>query len=303
MKLFFLIVAVLCGVSIYAQQEPHYTQYMYNMSTVNPGYMTNEPGLIKVGSLYRTQWVGIEGAPKTANIFAHIPLNERIELSLNYLNDKIGSNGNLQENVFNIDVAYKIKLKENLNLSFGMKMGLGQLSFDFSNTNLSSDVAFQNTNKTLFNIGAGAFLFKEQFYIGVSSPNLIPTEISNNSETIYTRKQHLFLIGGYVFKMNDNIKLKPSTVIKHVNGAPLTFDFSTNVLLYNKFEIGASYRYQDAVSGLLGFNVTNNLRLGYAYDFNTSELNNFNSGSHEFVLRYTFDVLGLSKKYDSPRFY
>ena len=303
MKLKFLIVAVLCGLSMYAQQEPHYTQYMYNMSTVNPGYMINEPGLIKVGSLYRTQWVGIEGAPKTANVFAHIPLNDRIELSLNYLNDKIGSNGKLQENIFNVDAAYKIKLKKDLNLSFGMKFGLGQLSFDFSETNLSSDMAFQNTNKTLFNIGAGAFLFKKQFYVGVSSPNLIPTTISNSSETVYTRKPHLFLIGGYVFQVNDFIKLKPSTVIKHVNGAPLTFDLSTNVLLYDRFEIGASYRYQDAIAGLVGFNVTNNLRLGYAYDFNTSDLNDFNDGSHEFVLLYTFDILGLSKKYDSPRFY
>jgi len=87
MKFKFLIVVVLCSFSMYAQQEPHYTQYMYNMSTVNPGYMINEPGLIKVGSLYRTQWVGIEGAPKTANIFAHIPLSERIELSVNYLKE------------------------------------------------------------------------------------------------------------------------------------------------------------------------------------------------------------------------
>mgnify|MGYP005987812805 CR=1 FL=1 len=303
MKVKFLIIVVLCSFSMYAQQEPHYTQYMYNMSTVNPGYMINEPGLIKVGSLYRTQWVGIEGAPKTANIFAHIPLSERIELSVNYLNDKIGSKGNLQENIFNVDAAYKIKLKDDLNLSFGMKLGLGQLSFDFSESSLSSDPAFQNNKKTLFNVGAGAFLFKEHYYLGLSSPNLIPSDVSNNTETVYTNKPHLFLIGGYVFTVNDNITLKPSTVVKHVNGAPLSFDISANTLLYNKFEIGVSYRYQDAVAGLLGFHVTPDLRLGYAYDFNTSNLNDFNDGSHEFVLLYTFDILGLSKKYDSPRFY
>ncbi len=303
MKIKFLIIVVLCSLSMYAQQEPQYTQYMYNMSIVNPGYMINEPGLISVGSLYRTQWVGIEGAPKTANVFASIPLNDRIEISLNYLNDKIGSKVNLQENNFNIDAAYKINLKNNLNLSFGMKVGFDNLSFDFSETNLSSDAAFQNTSKTLFNIGAGLFLFKEKYYVGFSSPNLIPSDVSNNSETVYTSRPHFFLIGGYVFDLNENVKLKPSTVVKYVNGAPLTFDLSANVLLYDKFEIGASYRYQDAVSGLVGFNVTNDLRLGYAYDFNTSELNDFNTGSHEFVLLYTFDVLGLSKKYESPRFY
>ncbi len=303
MKFKFLIILVLCSLSTYSQQEPHYTQYMYNMSVVNPGYMINETGLINIGSLYRSQWVGIEGAPKTANVFATIPMNERIELSLNYLNDRIGSNGNLQENIFNIDAAYKVKINKNLNLSFGMKVGLGQLSFDFSRTNLNSDLAFQNTNKTLFNIGAGAFLFEQKFYLGLSSPNLIPSEISNNSQTIYTLKPHVFLIGGYIFDINENLKLKPSTVIKHVNGAPLTFDLSANFLFHNKFEIGASYRYQDAVAALVGFNITKNLRLGYAYDFNTSALNDYNSGSHEVVLLYTFDVLGLSKKYESPRFY
>ena len=231
MKFKFLIVVVLCSLSMYAQQEAHYTQYMYNMSTVNPGYMINEPGLIKVGSLYRTQWVGIEGAPKTANVFAHIPLSERIELSANYLNDKIGSKGNLQENIFNVDAAYKIKLKNNLNVSFGMKLGLGQLSFDFSQSSINTDPAFQNAKKTLFNVGAGVFVFKRNYYIGLSSPNLIPSDVSNNTETVYTNKPHLFLIGGYVFTISNKVKLKPSTVVKHVNGAPLTFDVSANTFV------------------------------------------------------------------------
>ena len=120
---------------------------------------------------------------------------------------------------------------------------------------------------------------------------------------VYNNNPHLFLIGGYVFNINSALKLKPSTVVKYVNGAPLSFDLSANVLFSDRFELGVSYRYKDAVSALAGFYVTPDFRIGYAYDFNTSELNDFNSGSHEIVLLYTFDILGLSKKYSSPRFY
>lgn len=291
----------LFSVSAIAQQEPHYTQYMYNMSVVNPGYVIDEPGLIQVGSLYRTQWVGIDGAPKTANVFAHIPLNEKIELSVNYLNDRIGKV--LNENVFNVDVAYKIKLKNDLNVSFGMKIGVDNLRFDFSNTNVSTDPLFQNTNKTVLGIGAGFFVFKEHYYIGLSSPNFFPADLTVDSDALYKNQPHLFLIGGYVLDVNDNIKLKPSAVVKQTFGAPLTFDISANALFNQVFEIGVSYRYQDAIAGLAGFNITPSLKIGYAYDFNTSQLNDFNNGSHEFVLLYTFDILGLSKKYSSPRFY
>ncbi|MEC3906860.1 type IX secretion system membrane protein PorP/SprF [Tamlana sp. 2201CG12-4] len=303
MKVKIFIVLILCGLSVCAQQETQYTQYMYNMSMVNPGYVINEPGVVQVGSLYRTQWVGIEGAPKTANAFAHIPLNDKIELSVNYLNDNIGGNINISENMFNIDAAYKISLNNRLNVSFGLKLGIDHLNFSAIGSNVASDPLFGNTNKTVFNVGAGVFLFKDNYYVGLSSPNLIPSNLNINSEILYNEKPHVFLIGGYVFDINDKFKVKPSTVLKYVGGVPLSFDVSTNVLYLEKFELGISYRYQDAISGLAGFNITSNLKLGYAYDFNTSKLKTFNNGSHEFILLYKFDLLGLNKNYSSPRFY
>lgn len=297
------IAFIICGLSAYSQQEPQYTQYMYNMGIVNPGYMINETAILQLGSLYRTQWVGIEGAPKTANVFANISINNRIELGLNYLNDYIGEVINLSENAFNLNIAYKIPLKDNLNVSFGFKAGFDHLNFSASGSNVNNDPLFQNAKKTVLNIGAGIFVFKEQYYVGLSSPNLIPSDLDVNSEVVYKDKPHLFLIGGYVFDLNEDFKLKPSTVIKYSNGAPLSFDVSTNVLFRNRFELGVAYRYDDSFSGLIGIGLSPNLRLGYAYDFNTSRLNDFNDGSHEFILLYRFDVLGLSKKYSSPRFY
>lgn len=303
MRIKIFIVLIICSLSAYAQQEPQYTQYMYNMSMVNPGYMINETGIVQVGSLYRTQWVGIDGAPKTANVFANIPLNKKIELSVNYLNDNIGGNINTSENVFNVNAAYKITLNNDLNISFGLKAGFDHLNFSASGSNVNNDPLFQNEKKTVLNIGAGVFLFKQHYYVGVSSPNLIPSDLDVNSNIVYKDKAHVFLISGYVFDVNNDLKLKPSTVMKYVGGSPLSFDVSANALYKERFELGVSYRYQDAISGLAGINVTPNLKIGYAYDFNTSLLKTYNNGSHEFILLYKFDVLGLSKKYSSPRFY
>ncbi len=297
------IIFLLSSMSLFAQQEPHYTQYMYNMNIINPGYVIDEPGMIEAGSLYRSQWVGVNGAPRTGNLFANIPLNNKIEISLNFLNDEIGDAIKQTENIFNIDIAYKIKLTEDMNMSFGVKTGFNHLSTNVFESNVNDDSFFQNTKKTVLNIGAGVFLFSEKYYIGLSSPNLLPNQIDTNSDTFYQNQVHLFLIGGYVFDVADNIKLKPSTVVKQSIGAPLSFDLSLNALYQEKFELGVSYRYQDAITAMLGVEVLPDLRLGYAYDFNTSVLNDFNSGSHEFILTYRFDLLGLSKNYSSPRFY
>ncbi len=303
MKIKILILCLIGSLAVCAQQEPQYTNYMYNMSMVNPGYMINEPGIIQVGSLYRTQWVGIKGAPKTANVFGNVPINNKIELSVNYLNDDIGDNINFNENVFNIDVAYKINLRNDLNVSFGIKMGVDHLSFNALGSNVSTDPLFENESKTLLNIGAGVFLFNTNYYVGLSSPNLIPSDLNINSSSFYQNKSHAFFIAGYVFDLGTDFKLKPSTVVKYVGGAPLSFDVSANVLFKKRIELGASYRYEDAISGLAGFHITSNLMLGYVYDFNISTLKTYNNGSHEFILLYKFDILGLSKTYSSPRFY
>ncbi|WP_400081101.1 type IX secretion system membrane protein PorP/SprF [Winogradskyella sp. R77965] len=303
MKIKIYIILLLCSASLYAQQEPHYTQYMYNMNIINPGYMIDELGIIEVGGLYRSQWVGVEGAPKTGNIFANIPLTDKIEISLNFLNDEIGGGIKQTENVFNVDAAYKIELNETLNMSFGMKVGFDHLSTNVFQSNVTGDSFFDNTSKTVLNIGAGVFMFSDKYYVGLSAPNLLPNQIDTDNEVFYQNDLHLFLIGGYVFDIYDDLKLKPSAVVKQSFGAPLSFDISANALYQEKFELGVSYRYQDAITAMIGIEVLPDFRLGYAYDFNTSALKDYNSGSHEFILTYRFDLLGLSKKYSSPRFY
>ncbi|TVZ50979.1 type IX secretion system membrane protein PorP/SprF [Dokdonia sp. Hel_I_53] len=302
MKIKIFIIAAFCSFSTFAQQEPQYTQYMYNMGVVNPAYMINEPGLIRVGSLYRSQWVGLDGAPKTANVFGNIPLNERLELGINYVNDQIGNI--LTQNYVNANFAYRINVGKTTNLSFGLKLGLDNLSLDFTDQGLQGDDSFQNGQKNSIDIGAGLFLFDRNYYLGLSSPNVIPYEIESGTQDIlYKKTPTLYFMGGYVYEVSDMLKVKPSTVVKWISGSPLTFDLSLNALYADRFELGVSYRHQDAIAALAGFNITQDLKIGYSYDFNTSDLNSFNNGSHEVFLIYAFDILGLQKRYISPRFY
>ena len=304
MKNRILIIVLFYSLINYAQQDSHYTQYMYNMSEVNPAYMINEPGLYQVGSLYRSQWIGVTGASKTANIFAHIPINDQIEFSVNYVNDKIGSDINVATNVFNIDLAYKINLSESKKLSFGLKTGVDNLTINASNSNVASDPLFQDANQNYFTMGAGVFLFSDNYYVGLSVPDLIPSKVKiDNAGSLYKSAAHFYLIGGYVFDVSNSFKVKPSAIVKEVVGVPLSFDISMNVLYNNRFELGVSYRYDESISGLVAINITPSLRIGYAYDYIQNDLKEYSDGSHEFILLYKFDLLSLSKKYSSPRFY
>lgn len=299
-----IVLSMLFCLVIYAQQEPQYSQYMYNMSTVNPAYATNQSGLVSTGLLYRRQWTGVEGAPQTANVFGNIPMSEKVELSINYVNDRIGDAIPVNNNYVNIDFAYITKISDRMRLSYGLKAGINNFRIDPSNSDVASDPAFaDNTSTTQLNIGAGLFMFTHNFYAGISSPNLLPNEVDLNGIGVSETKTHLYGIAGYVFDFVDEVRLKPSFVVKQVIDSPLTFDISLNSLIYDKFELGVSYRYTDAVIALAGFNITQNLKIGYSYDFSVGDLGDYNTGSHEIVLLYNFDFLNLSNTYSSPRFF
>ncbi|GAA4278804.1 PorP/SprF family type IX secretion system membrane protein [Aquimarina mytili] len=303
LKIIFGLTILSCFL-INAQQEPQYSQYMYNMSTVNPAYATNQSGLISTGLLYRQQWTGIEGAPQTANVFGNIPLNEKIELSVNYVNDRIGDAIPVNNNYVNVDFAYVTKISDQMRLSYGLKAGINNLKIDPSLSNVATDPSFSdNTSTTQLNIGAGLYMFNHNFYAGISSPNLLPSNVDINGVGVAQTKTHIYGIAGYVFDFVDEVRLKPSFVVKQVLDSPLTFDVSLNSLLYDKFELGVSYRYTDAFIALAGFNITQNLKIGYSYDFNVSDLSGYNNGSHEIVLLYSFDLLNFSNTYSSPRFF
>ncbi|OBX25993.1 type IX secretion system PorP/SprF family membrane protein [Gelidibacter algens] len=299
---------LLIGLSSVAQQDPQYTQYMYNMSVINPAYAT-EGDLINVGALYRSQWVGTVGAPNTGSLFVHVPLQEKIQVGLSVINDQIGNVVN-ETNVY-ADFAYILPVGTNTKLSLGVKAGATFFNTNFNGFVYSDDLpdpAFANNlSKTFPNIGAGAYLFGTNYYVGFSAPNLLNSKHLENDSGIVANgveDLHFFLTAGYVFDINEQLKLKPAFMTKSVAGAPLSIDLTANVLINNVLEVGAGYRFDDAITGLANFRVSPSMRIGYAYDYTLSNLGQFNSGSHEIMILFDIDTLGKPKGYDkSPRFF
>lgn len=297
-------VLVLSGAdSLYAQQDSQYTQYMYNTSSFNPAYAGNR-GVFSAIGLYRSQWVGLDGAPKTINFTAHTPVGERVGLGLSFTNDEIGPS---VENTIAADFAYTIPMNDNgLNLSFGIKGGINLLDVDFTKLNIydPTDPQFQFNidNRLTPIIGAGIFLNNERWYAGLSVPNFLETEHFEQSTTSTAKeKMNFYAIGGYVFDLSSNTRLKPAVLVKAVGGAPIALDVSANFLFYDRFTLGAAYRLNADVSGLAGFQINENIMIGYAYDYGTESLANYNSGSHEIFLR--FELGGKTEKLIIPRFF
>jgi len=295
---------------LFAQQDPQYTHYMYNMSVVNPAYATGTESVLNLGGLYRTQWVGAVGAPKSFTFFGHMPVNDKIEVGVSLISDDIGD-GAKKENNFFADFAYVLKFRNNHKLSFGVKAGFTSFQSNFNgfkleSGNASTDLAFaEDVNMFKPNIGAGAYYFTNKYYVGLSVPNLLSSkhiEERNGINAFGSEDIHAFLTAGYVFRIAPDFKLKPAFMTKVVKGAPATIDVSVNLLYANKFELGAAYRLDDSVSALMSVFVSDNIRIGYSYDYTLSNLGQFNSGTHEIFLLFDLDFLG--KGFDkSPRFF
>jgi len=299
---------MLISVTGFAQQDAQYTQYMYNTIVVNPAYAGSRQAM-SIFALHRTQWVGIDGAPVTNSFSINTPINEsKVGLGLSFVNDKIGPS---EENNIAADFSYTIPASEKYKISFGLKASANLLNVDFSKLQYQpGDPIIQEDNidnKFSPNIGVGFYLHSDNSYIGISAPNLIETEHFDKSATssstshIATEKINYYLIAGYVFDLSPSVKFKPSLQTKYVQGAPLQVDVSANFMLNEKFVAGLSYRWSAAVSATVGFQVSDSFFVGYAYDFDTTDLAQYNSGSHEIFLRY--ELFNKFDKIISPRFF
>ncbi len=299
-----LIMASLGG--LMAQQDAQYTQYMYNTIAINPAYAGSR-GVLSIAALHRSQWVGLDGAPTTYTLNFHTPVSNRVGLGLSIVNDEIG-NGTNQDTYFDAAFSYTIPFSNDKKLSFGVKAGGHLLNLDFNK--LRNYVAEANIpaidQKFSPNFGAGIYYHTNKFYAGFSIPNFLQTkhfETSGNTSFLATERLNLYLITGYVFDLNRNVKLKPALLFKAVKGAPLQADLSASLLFNDKFSLGAAYRWDAAVSALFGFQITDQLMLGLAYDRETTDLGStqFNDGSFEIFLRY--ELFTKHKKVLTPRFF
>lgn len=306
-----IILLVLLGsFSGNAQQDPQYTQYMYNTQVVNPAYVGSRDAL-SFGALYRTQWVGFEGAPRTLTFTGDTPIGslDNMGLGLSLVRDELGPA--IESNI-TIDYSYTINTSDTGELSFGLKAGLDLLDVDFTKLNIfdPGDPRFENNvdNKLQPQIGAGVYFNTDTYYVGLSVPNFLTTRhfdegsLENiNKETIAAERLHYFLIAGYVFDLSDNLKFKPATLVKAVSGSPLQWDVSANFLIAEKFTVGAAYRWSAAMSAMVGFQASDQIFIGFGYDYQTTDIEDYSDGSYELMLR--FDVFSKPERVLTPRFF
>ena len=264
-----ILIGLMSGLFVsHAQQDPQYTQYIYNPVVINPAYAGNR-GVTSIVGLHRSQWVGLDGAPRTQSLSIHSPVGVegKVGLGLSVVNDELGP---ADETYFGVDFSYTIQTSAKGKLSFGLKGGGTVLSVDFTQLNLftPNDVSFNENIDSRFNplIGAGVYYHTDRFYAGVSVPNFIQTDHfdeSNNSNSsvnfVAEERINYYGIAGYTFDLSSDVKFKPSTLVKLVTGTPLQVDLTANFLLYEKLHLGAAYRFSAAFSGLVGFQLSDSL--------------------------------------------
>jgi type IX secretion system PorP/SprF family membrane protein len=306
-----LLLLVIASSTVKAQQDAMFTHYMYNTLAVNPGYAGSRDALT-VTALHRSQWVGFDGAPTTQTLTLHSPmLNNKMGIGLSVLNDKIGPTNTT---AFYLDLAYAIKVSEKAKLAFGLKGGINVMKADLNSKvnptlDQQNDPSFESNykSKILPNFGFGIYYYLPKFYVGVSTPKLLENNFKGNTTTgttnLISEKRHYFLIAGAVFKINDNVDLKPTTFVKVTNAAPIEADLTASFIFNKKFLLGGMFRTGDALGVLIGYNFTDQFHAGYSFDWSYGNKTfKYNQGSHEIMLSYDF-IYKDKQKIRSPRYF
>jgi type IX secretion system PorP/SprF family membrane protein len=316
-KLFIILIGI-CNIT-FAQQKPQYTQYILNNYIINPA-ITGIENYIDMKAGYRQQWTGLQNAPVTSYLTAHMPLGKSNDwgsatsfgmvgenpLGISYKSDYKASDphhgigivavvdktGPLSNTTFDVTYAYHLGLAPRLNLALGIGAGISKVSLNTADLTLENpnDAAIANSgtiNRLKPDINIGVWLYSAEFFFGASVQQLLPQTLSFSNNSSYNTGKtvpHTFITAGYRFWLNDDITVIPSVMLKYVNPAPLGIDFNTKIAFRDKIWIGGAYRKDDSFSGLLGFNVGSLFNISYSYDFTTSALNTVSRGTHEIVL-------------------
>lgn len=300
----FLVTCLCLTNQVFAQQQPSFTHYMYNVQTYNPAYVGSRQAISVVG-LYRVQWVGYDGAPKSQTISISAPIaNQRLGIGFSIKNDKIGP---MTATGAYADVAYHLPISEKSKLSFGAKVGVNLLSASLSSVKLDdpNDVSFNSnmSNKTIPNVGFGMYYYSPKFYAGISTPQILTKtvtgEYQGQSMNLYQQKTHFYVIAGTVFNLTEALDLKPTMLTKVVTGAPVQVDLTTTLIYKQLLYAGLMLRTGESVGGLVGIMFSNTLVFGYSYDWTVlNKTNTYHYGSHELVLRYDFALKKNRKQKD-----
>lgn len=291
-----------------AQQDEMYTQYFYNKLVLNPAYAGSRDA-ISVTGLYRTQWVGFDGAPKTQSFSIHAPVfSENIGLGLSVIHDEIGINDNM---TINGAYAFRINFDKG-RLALGINAQMKRLFMDWANTNPleqgSSVIPYGNTATLLPNFGAGVYYDADNYYVGLSVPHLIENKLkfdndgSTQVDNIQARqRRHFFGMAGFITPVADDVEFQPSLLVKYVANAPISMDVNASFIFYKSLLTGVTWRTGDSFDMIIQLFLNNNLRIGYAHDFNTTKLTDYHNGTHEIMLGIDFGK--RSRGIDNPRYF
>jgi type IX secretion system PorP/SprF family membrane protein len=289
--------------SFFAQQDEQASMYMFNPLHYNPAYAGTRGDLSVVG-VFRSQWIGIKGAPVSQFLSAHAPLSfKNMSAGINLSNDKIGARN---RTCFYGNYAYTLRFKNKTYLNLGLSAGGDLMATDYAKLVAKdpNEVEVNNTfTQTTFNIGTGAYYYGEKFYVGLSSPRVLETKLEKDNVIIaqaYTRR-HFFLAAGYVKEINSMLDIKSSFVVKMTPNAPLTVDLNVNAFYAKKYWVGVMYRYNESIGVNLAYQLKESFMFGYAYDFPINGLSTVkNAGSHEIMLTYDFNK---NRAFASPRYF
>jgi len=289
--------------AIKAQQDPMFTQYMFNQLAVNPAYAGSRE-VLSVMLLARQQWVGFEGAPSTGTLTGHMPLYQNMAIGASVIYDSYGP---VNQTSFYFDYAYHLKISNASKLSLGLKGGFNSYSVDYNKLSRTvySDEAYLigSEQAILPNFGFGVYLYSQNYYVGVSIPRLLENEYKDESKSFGNGKEvrHYYGMAGVVFKMSDKFVLRPSIMTRLAQGAPFSIDANINTILHDKLWLGAMYRLGESFGGIIQYQFTPQFKFGYAFDLNTNQLKSYHSGTHEVMLNYEFNF--NKERIVNPRYF
>lgn len=285
------VLLLLLITSVKGQEENKYTQYMYNQMNINPAYAGSQNKTI-LFSQYRTQWVGLEGAPQTMNFSINSPISERGNgLGFTLENEKIGPT--LKTSV-NLSFSYAIEFNNDIMLFFGVTAGGNSFQIDYTKLNIKDNEIEMtgNLSKLSPNIGAGVYLQSDKWYVGASVPKILETKFFNDyKNTIASENKTFYIHGGYIFDINHNLLFKPSFLFNFANDRPIDMNVSANFLFNDSFTVGTSYKLNSSLSALVSFNVSKKINIGYAYDHTLTNIGNYTNGSHEIFLKFNLEPI------------
>jgi type IX secretion system PorP/SprF family membrane protein len=304
MKKIIFLFLLFCSYTVLAQQDPLFTQYMFNKLLVNPAYAGSKE-VMTIDVLNRTQWVGIGGAPSTMTISAHTAMkNKKVGFGVYLYRDVLGATSTQS---FMATYAYRIYM-ERSSLAFGLQFGFDYFDFNWSAlVSKDPDSVFdpQNVRRITPDANFGIYYQSHVFYLGLSSKQLLSNNFSKiigDGKTTFSKlTQHFYLMGGYALPVKDKVVFRPSVMVKYTPHTPMQFDFNTSVLFGNVFWVGASYRTAKAITLLTEIRIADHIKLGYSYDLYLNQLQAFNYGSHEIRIGFEFPL--WETKMLTPRYF